>query len=330
MKTEFLKLKRKNYAIGLMTLTVFLASSCQNEEPNDNNNKDYIEMSFTGNNDTFAKAQSRTIIDYTGNENTISFDSDESISVFAEANNFTTNYKFNNTPEKNNIFSGTVTVEDSQSNNFYVVYPYNEANKLTINNDNSSTFTVNIPEEQKVNSENNIDNFPSAALVKDNSFNLICLGSLIRITFEGEQENVSKIEKLVLKAKYKLVGTGNATITNGQYTAGLTGDKNDLTILPPDDGFKVGEQYFAVVRPCHAEITLFASIKNNTELQQIGDEYGTVIDLNLTNGRTKVGNLYIKAPSNPSSSSSSFEGSHSSLDTAGYGASVSIDDSIWN
>lgn len=272
-------------------MLIILSSSCNNNEPDYIDNNDMVEMSFTATADNYYTNNSRTIIDYTGNENTITFDSDESISIFAEEN-LSTNYKFNNTQENNNTFTGDVTSKDSQSQKFYAIYPYNESNKVEKDEDGSIKFYVNIPEEQKVNNTFNIDNLPSAAIIEDGKFNLIGIGSLIRIVFEGDQEKISKIEKLILKGKYSLVGSGSATFTNGVYTGALGTNKKDLTILPPDGGFKIGENYFVVVRPSYVQVSVYASINN--EEKELSGNYSTGIDLKLVNGRTKVGNLYIK------------------------------------
>lgn len=268
-----------------------MSSSCNNNDL-DYIENDMVEMSFTATADNYYTNNSRTIINYTGKENTITFDSDESISIFTEENNFSTNYKFNNTPENNNTFTGNVTFKDSQSSKFYAIYPYNELNKVEKNEDGSIKFSVNIPEEQKVNNTFNIDNLPSAAIIENGSFNLIGIGSLIRILFEGDQEKISKIEKLTLKGKYGIVGNGYATFTNGVYTGALGTNKKDLTILPPDGGFKIGENYFVVVRPSYAQVSIYASINN--EEKELSGNYSTGIDLKLVNGKTKVGNLYIK------------------------------------
>lgn len=267
-------MKRIYLLPSLMVTLCFSSCTKDNDIINDTDKK--VELSFNGDIEGLENKalNSRTIINYTGENpgdntkwpNAVSFDDDEAICVFPKKTN-PSNNKFQNSSNNITKFRGKISQEDVDSNDGYiVVYPYNEQNSIDYIDANNFTIRIHIPIEQKMNNENNIDNNPSFAFIGsgDKTFILGNAASLLRICFLGSQDKLSMIKELTLKTQYNIVGILQIPYSNGKRGT-ITAEKNNVKILPPDDGFKIGQGYYVVVRGQTQPSAVLTATLNNTK-----------------------------------------------------------------
>lgn len=253
---------KKKYLFVLNAMLAFIFSSCDKNEFFEGGEK-MVKMSFSANIGTPVdsdEALSRTTIDY-GTEhtwNSVSFDSEESISILPLTTATSFNYEFKNSASNKGTFTGSVTETDAAATKFIAVYPYKTTNRIQIDDSGNGYLYFDIPQNQTVKDKDISLNTSFAIFDKDvaESVPLLNKCALMRIVFKGNQANLSKIKKLrILEARgYKCAGEMKQGITgfnisgNVDYSSEGVSDIN-VTHVDGENKFVIGEEYYVVVRP---------------------------------------------------------------------------------
>lgn len=277
---------KKKYLFVLNAMLAFILSSCDKIESFEGGEK-MVKMSFSANIGTPADsddALSRTTIDYGKNHtwNSVSFDSEESISIIPLTATSSSNYEFKNSASNTGTFTGTVTETDAAGTKFIAVYPYKTTNRVQIDDSGNGFLYFDIPQNQTVKDKDVSFNTSFAVFDKDatESVSLLNKCALMRIVFSGNQENLSKIRKLrILEAQgYKCAGVMRQGITgfnifgNVEYSSGNICDIN-VTHVNGENKFVIGEEYYVVVRPnAELQFNFGAYVTGKSDLQYLCKE----------------------------------------------------------
>lgn len=270
----------KKYLFASIAMFAFLVSSCNNDETVFDDNEIMVKMSFSANmaNPVDSDdALSRTTIDY-GKEhtwNSVSFDSEESISILPLTATSSSNYEFKNSASNTGTFIGTVTETDAEAAKFLAVYPYSSTNRVVMDDEScNGTLYFEIPQNQTVKDKDVSFNTSFAIFDKDatESVSLLNNCALIRIVFRGNQNNLSKIRKLrILGGGYKCAGGMKQGIKafsiNGSvdYSSGEIGDIN-VTHVDGENKFVIDEEYYVVIRPTKLKLSIGAYLTGKPSL----------------------------------------------------------------